>query len=72
MMRRTTLTTSATVSCLACTSAPSPKQGPRPNIVLTLTNGQGWQDTSEPFADERTPQNDLYRTPSTERLLLNS
>lgn len=67
-MNRIQLTAVAVVSCLACTSAPSPKQGPPPNIVLMLTDDQGWQDTSEPFADERTPQNDLYRTPNMERL----
>ena len=33
-----------------------------------LTDDQGWQDTSVPFAIERTPSNDLYRTPNMERL----
>ena len=68
-MHRIRLTTIALVSCLACTSAPSGlEQGPPPNIVLMLTDDQGWQDTSEPFADERTALNDRYHTPNMERL----
>ena len=40
----------------------------RPNIVLFLVDDMGWQDTSVPFHSERTPFNDLYQTPSMERL----
>ena len=40
----------------------------QPNIILFLVDDMGWQDTSVPFADERTPFNDHYRTPSMERL----
>ena len=39
-----------------------------PNIVLFLVDDMGWQDTSVPFHAERTPFNDLYRTPAMERL----
>ncbi|MYG01184.1 MAG: sulfatase [Acidobacteriia bacterium] len=68
-MYRSQLITLAALPCLACSCAPDvPEQISRPNIVLMLTDDQGWQDTSEPFADERTPQNDLYRTPNMERL----
>ena len=54
-------------SCMSPTSGPEPKS--RPNIIVMLTDDQGWQDTSEPFAAERTPQNDRYRTPNIERLV---
>ncbi|WP_117883626.1 sulfatase [Aureibaculum luteum] len=40
----------------------------RPNIVLFLVDDMGWQDTSVPFWDKRTPFNDLYHTPNMERL----
>jgi arylsulfatase A-like enzyme len=41
---------------------------PRPNIVLFLVDDMGWQDTTVPFASERTKFNDHYRTPNMERL----
>ncbi|PIE48717.1 MAG: sulfatase [Flavobacteriales bacterium] len=40
----------------------------QPNIVLFLVDDMGWQDTSVPFWDKRTPFNDLYKTPNMERL----
>ena len=40
----------------------------KPNIVLFLVDDMGWQDTSVPFANERTKFNDHYRTPNMERL----
>lgn len=39
-----------------------------PNIVVFLVDDMGWQDTSVPFWDEKTPFNELYRTPNMERL----
>lgn len=41
---------------------------PPPNIVLFLVDDMGWQDTSVPFWSERTNYNDIYETPSMERL----
>ena len=40
----------------------------KPNIVLFLVDDMGWQDTSVPFWDKRTPFNDRYQTPNMERL----
>ena len=40
----------------------------QPNIVLFFVDDMGWQDTSVPFWDKRTPFNDLYETPNMERL----
>lgn len=39
-----------------------------PNIVLFLVDDMGWQDTSVPFWEKRTPLNDTYYTPNMERL----
>lgn len=41
---------------------------PHPNILLFLVDDMGWQDTSVPFYETRTPLNDRYRTPNMERL----
>jgi arylsulfatase A-like enzyme len=40
----------------------------RPNILFILADDMGWQDTSVPFARERTKWNDRYHTPALERL----
>ena len=40
----------------------------RPNIIVFLVDDMGWQDTSVPFADEKTLFNNLYETPNMERL----
>ena len=48
--------------------AQSKQSARRPNIVMFLVDDMGWQDCSVPFGKERTPFNDLYRTPAIERL----
>lgn len=40
----------------------------RPNIILFLVDDMGWQDTSVPFWNKRTPLNNTYQTPNMERL----
>ncbi len=40
----------------------------QPNILFFMVDDMGWQDTSVPFAEERTPFNNLYETPNMERL----
>jgi arylsulfatase A-like enzyme len=39
-----------------------------PNIILFLVDDMGWQDTSEPFHEQRTAFNRRYRTPHMEQL----
>ena len=40
----------------------------RPNIILFMVDDMGWQDTSVPFWNKRTPLNNTYETPNMERL----
>ena len=40
----------------------------KPNIIVFLVDDMGWQDTSVPFWDKKTPFNNRYRTPNMERL----
>ena len=40
----------------------------QPNIIIFLVDDMGWQDTSVPFYNERTPQNNKFATPNMERL----
>ena len=50
----------------ACESDEIP--APQPNIVLFLVDDMGWQDSSVPFWDKKTPFNAIYKTPNMERL----
>jgi len=43
----------------------------QPNIILFLVDDLGWQDTSVPFSGEKTPFNEIYRTPNMDRLARN-
>jgi arylsulfatase A-like enzyme len=48
--------------------APTYSQEKNKNIIIFLVDDMGWQDTSVPFWDKKTPFNELYRTPNMERL----
>jgi hypothetical protein len=39
-----------------------------PNIIVFLVDDLGWQDTSEPLWNQKTPLNLRYHTPNMERL----
>ncbi|KAB7529057.1 sulfatase-like hydrolase/transferase [Flagellimonas olearia] len=53
---------------LGCKEQEKEQEISQPNIVLFLVDDMGWQDTSVPFWNKRTPFNDLYHTPNMERL----
>lgn len=55
------------LTATAAAAEPQP-DAPRPNILLFLVDDMGWQDTSVPFYEQRTPLNDRYHTPNMERL----
>ena len=40
----------------------------RPNIIVFMVDDMGWQDTSEPFWNKQTAQNNRYHTPHIECL----
>lgn len=44
------------------------KQAEKTNIIVFLVDDLGWQDLSEPFYHQRTPNNDKFYTPNVERL----
>lgn len=49
-------------------TAGSSGDGRQPNIVLFMVDDMGWQDTSVPFWERKTPLNEKYETPNMERL----
>lgn len=53
---------------LCIESAAQTTQSVRPNIIIFLVDDMGWQDTSVPFWNKKTSQNEYYHTPSMERL----
>lgn len=54
------------IGLLIC--SPTYSQETKKNIIIFLVDDMGWQDTSVPFWEKRTPLNDIYRTPNMERL----
>ncbi|WP_339924843.1 sulfatase [uncultured Cyclobacterium sp.] len=62
----TTLLALAFVSCSKQTTLSPPD---KPNIVLFFVDDMGWQDTSVPFWDKKTPFNARYHTPNMEKLV---
>lgn len=52
----------------ACSDKSSTVHRETPNIILFLVDDMGWQDTSVPFWDKKTPFNERYHTPNMERL----
>ena len=74
-MPRVTCSVGLTVALLAACHLPSHRTDRtatavvhRPNVVVFFVDDLGWQDLSEPFHTERTPNNDRYETPNVERL----
>ena len=62
-MKKEILLTSSLLCCSFLSA-----QDNRPNIVLFLVDDMGWQDTSLPFWNEKTPFNEEFHTPNMERL----
>ena len=66
MNNRVLIVCAFVLALVAC--EPEQLPDPQPNIILFFVDDMGWQDTSVPFWEERTPFNELYRTPNMERL----
>ncbi len=49
-------------------SAQLVRQSGPPNIIVFLVDDMGWQDTSVPFWNQKTPLNKRYHTPNMERM----
>ena len=56
------------INCASKKQQESVVEKPKPNIILFLVDDMGWQDTSVPFWDKKTPFNETYLTPNMERL----
>lgn len=58
------------ICLLACSGKKTAddKSMSKPNIILFFVDDMGWQDTSVPFWNKKTPFNQLYQTPNMERL----
>ncbi len=56
---------------LASNNVTLKKTQEQPNIILFLVDDMGWTDTSVPFAPQRVPANDFFRTPAMEKLAKN-
>ncbi len=66
--RHTILAIVLLAAILAPACAPEYSRYQSPNIILILTDDQGWQDLSVPFWTEPTALNARYHTPNIERL----
>ncbi|HHT23070.1 MAG TPA: sulfatase [Bacteroidales bacterium] len=64
-LRKTALLASSAITAVTLSAQTNDT---RPNIILFMVDDMGWQDTSLPFADEKTPLNERYHTPNMERL----
>ncbi len=53
---------------ISCNSENTKTEQKSPNIIVFLVDDMGWQDTSLPFWDKKTPFNKRYHTPNMERL----
>ncbi len=56
------------ISCKQENNTSNQKIETKPNIILFMVDDMGWQDTSVPFWDKKTPFNERYKTPNMERL----
>ncbi len=64
-LRKTALLASSAITAVTLSAQ---TKDTRPNIILFMVDDMGWQDTSLPFANEKTPLNERYYTPNMERL----
>jgi arylsulfatase A-like enzyme len=67
-MKHTIILLTVLSSCALFSCQSSEAEDAPPNIIVFLVDDMGWQDTSVPFWNQRTPFNDLYQTPNMERL----
>lgn len=58
------------ISLVTCKEIENTKIEEKPNIILFMVDDMGWQDTSVPFWNKKTPLNERYHTPNMERLAM--